>query len=500
MVRLENSGALLEIASPDDNTSGALQFHLWAFGGLLAYPIICARAVRQVLDSRRNAWRSAGTAIRLLLSAQFLEVGKRVLRKSGNLSPARNNAAQRAEMAIRSRRNHRRCDGPLRTVVFTHSLNLDGAPISQFELTVALSKQGVIVPIVVAPKDGPLRRLYEAESVEVRIQDAGPNTTDRKTAYDRAVSECATFFSSLSPDFLYANSAASFFAVDAADAQHLPCIWNLRESDPPETQFGDYSQSARKRALECLSLADQIVFVSEASRKVWQPLPENCRAMVIPNALDPDRLTESMSRWTREAARESLGIAPNEISIICVGTLCERKGQNDIVGAIERLPGDLNRRLRIDLIGRCGDRYGHDIRETIDAMPPRHKGRIRIFDATVDVARHYQAADIFICSSRAESYPRVILEAMAFRLAIATTPVFGISEQLTDGETALFYAPGDTAQLARHIHRFANDETCRRQFGTQAHASLDRLMRFPDMVNRYADIFREICVGDSIQP
>ena len=498
--KLVPQGATLEIAMPEGVAKDEVSLQLYELSGVLAYPVILMRALRQFFDDRDGMQRSLRTAIRLILSAQFVEAGKRILRKSGSISQARNSEAPKVATVTRTRRNHCESGEPPRTIVFTHSLNLDGAPISQFELTVALSKDRTIVPLVVAPVDGPLRRYYEAERIEVRVYPFQDNINDDAAAYRRVVPQFARFLKKLAADLMYANSASSFLAVDAADSLHLPCVWNLRESEPPEERFRDYPQSTRSRAFECLSLADQVIFVSQASKSAWQPLPDNCRSVVIPNALDPERMTETMSRWNRMTARESLCIATDEISIICVGTLCERKGQNDIIGAVERLSDGVKQRLRIDFIGDYGDRYGHDIKDSIDDMPLRYSGRFRIFSATQDVARHYQAADIFVCSSRVESYPRVILEAMAYKLAIASTPVFGITEQLSDGETALFYTPGDTSLLAHHIQQLAEDEIFRRQLGESANKSLDRLTSFPDMVQRYADIFQNVSVGDSIQP
>ena len=41
-----------------------------------------------------------------------------------------------------------------------------------------------------------------------------------------------------------------------------------------------------------------------------------------------------------------------------------------------------------------------------------------------------------------ESFPRVVLEAMAYELPIVTTPVYGIAEQVREGVNAMFYSPG----------------------------------------------------------
>ena len=69
---------------------------------------------------------------------------------------------------------------------------------------------------------------------------------------------------------------------------------------------------------------------------------------------------------------------------------------------------------------------------------------------------------MFCCTSRIESYPLVIMEAMAAGLPIITTPVFGIAEQVQPSVNALIYQPGDVAALARHLASLAEDEALRR--------------------------------------
>ncbi len=74
---------------------------------------------------------------------------------------------------------------------------------------------------------------------------------------------------------------------------------------------------------------------------------------------------------------------------------------------------------------------------------------------TGETSAYWQAADVFCCTSRVESYPLVILEAMAAGLPIITTPVFGIAEQVRPRVNALIYQPGDIPGLARHLSLLA---------------------------------------------
>ena len=69
---------------------------------------------------------------------------------------------------------------------------------------------------------------------------------------------------------------------------------------------------------------------------------------------------------------------------------------------------------------------------------------------TGEIFDFYRMADIFVCTSFEESFPRVLLESAAFRLPIVTTNVNGIPEMLAADEAWLI-PPGDRHQLGEAI-------------------------------------------------
>jgi glycosyltransferase involved in cell wall biosynthesis len=118
-----------------------------------------------------------------------------------------------------------------------------------------------------------------------------------------------------------------------------------------------------------------------------------------------------------------------------------------------------------------------------------------MIEETSDPALYYAAADIFVCCSRVESFPRVILEALAARLPIVTTPVYGIAEQVRENESALFYPPGDVASLARAIDRLIENPTLTKRLAANTVTALESLIDFDSMVNEYGKVFREAWVS-----
>jgi len=81
------------------------------------------------------------------------------------------------------------------------------------------------------------------------------------------------------------------------------------------------------------------------------------------------------------------------------------------------------------------------------------RDRFVIVPETREVYEYYGLADLFVCTSFEESFPRVLLEAMAFELPIVSTDVHGIPEIVEDGREALLMQPGDPLACAHVLKR-----------------------------------------------
>ncbi len=380
---------------------------------------------------------------------------------------------------------------PIRALMCAFNLNLEGAPYSQYEMTIDLVSKGVIAPVVYSPMDGPLRSLYERAGIEVIVQTHPLNGVFTIDAYDHAIDKFANWGRERKFEMVYGNTLQTFYAIDAARRCGLPSLWNVRESEPWQTYFNYLPSPIKARALSCFSFPYRIIFVAHATRSRFEPLNSERNFCMIHNGLNLHRLEESRARWGRAKARKALQLDDDEIMVLLLGTVCSRKGQKDIIEAMPLLSNDVVQKMRLFIVGDRPSSYSSEIRAMVSALPKELSKKISIISETAETAPYYSAADIFVCTSRIESYPRVILEAMAYGLPIISTPAFGIVEQVRDGVNGEFYQEGNVVELSSKLKNLILHNVKREAYQINSKIVLESLTSFEEMINQYAELFRE---------
>jgi glycosyltransferase involved in cell wall biosynthesis len=131
--------------------------------------------------------------------------------------------------------------------------------------------------------------------------------------------------------------------------------------------------------------------------------------------------------------------------LVCVGRLCEAKGQLLLVEAAARVVA-AGHPLELVLAG------DGPLRMELEASIRKHslEKHIRItgWIGSSDVRREILAARALVLPSFAEGLPVVIMEAMALRRPVLTTYVAGIPELVRDGENGWLFPAGSVENLA----------------------------------------------------
>ncbi|MFJ1570816.1 glycosyltransferase family 4 protein [Pseudomonas sp. NPDC088322] len=131
--------------------------------------------------------------------------------------------------------------------------------------------------------------------------------------------------------------------------------------------------------------------------------------------------------------------------LVCVGRLCEQKGQLLLLEAAQKLAAQ---GTTFELV-LAGD---GEMRAELETLIARHglQGQVRItgWISSGQVREELLAARALVLPSFAEGLPVVIMEAMALRRPVLTTYVAGIPELVRPGENGWLFPAGAVQELA----------------------------------------------------
>lgn len=135
---------------------------------------------------------------------------------------------------------------------------------------------------------------------------------------------------------------------------------------------------------------------------------------------------------------------PERPRLVCVGRLCEQKGQLLLLEAARRLAG---RGVDFELVLAGDGEMRSDIEKLIEAYGLAGKVRISGWISSEQVREEILAARALVLPSFAEGLPVVIMEAMALRRPVLTTYVAGIPELVQPGINGWLFPAGDVDGL-----------------------------------------------------
>ncbi len=175
--------------------------------------------------------------------------------------------------------------------------------------------------------------------------------------------------------------------------------------------------------------------------------------------------------------------------LVCVGRLCEQKGQLLLVEAVARLAA---KGVRVELV-LAGD---GEMRGAIEALIQTHAlGRQVSITGWISAERvraEILAARGLVLPSFAEGLPVVIMEAMALKRPVLTTYVAGIPELVVAGASGWLFPAGDVAALADAIEdalaRSADELT---RMGEAAYARVMERHSIDTEAGKLAGFFQE---------
>jgi hypothetical protein len=274
---------------------------------------------------------------------------------------------------------------------------------------------------------------------------------------------------------VHANSAApTQWMLPVARRARLPLVTHLH---------ANYDLRGR-----CTFGLHHATLVAGVSRATVQGLLDDGvpaeRVRVVHNGVDRERL----GRGDATRLRSSLGIAPTDVVLSCVGSLIHRKGIDVLLHAFARLR-----------------HAAPDVHLLVIGDGPERDALVALAgELGLGAAAHFlgerddvgailrDAVDVSVSASRDEALALFLLEAMAFGRPVVATNVGGTAEAVDDGVTGYLVGAEDPVGLADLTQRLVRDTALRRRFGEAARRRAERDFSAERMVAQLCALYDEL--------
>ncbi|MDB6116010.1 MAG: tuaC 2 [Lacunisphaera sp.] len=378
--------------------------------------------------------------------------------------------------------------------LITHNLSHEGAPLFLLEYARHLQRETGLKLAVTSAREGPLRREFEALGATVRVVDLAPLAQPRNAAsLRRGLEAVAKTVDLRDARLVVANTISSWWAVHLAHRARRPALLYIHESTPPRAFFHHLLPASALAVIEeSFRLANRVSFLTPSTQRYYSDLSDGTNFCLNPGWIDLARIDEFRAAHSRAALRTARGLAPNRRLVVNVGTVCERKGQHVFARAVDwlwRVAPELAAPADFLMVGGRDTPYDRDLADFLAVI---NRPNLRIVAETGEVYPYFGAADLFVCSSFEESFPRVVLEAMAFGLPIASTNVHGIPEIARPDREALLVPPGDHAALAAALQRLLTSPELGAALAQSARARVAAEFDSRRVLPRHAALAREL--------
>ena len=348
-------------------------------------------------------------------------------------------------------------------LIFIHSLGSGGAERVTANLANHWAGQGWHVTVVtLAATTQDFYQLHPA--VQRMALDVAGESVGPLSALANNLRRLRTLRSALRqvrPDVALAMmSTANILLVLAAMGMSGVVTVGSERTYPPRIPLGRAWETLRARLYGRIGA---MVALTEESAAWLRQHTRARRIPVIPNA----------AAWPLPAQAPHLPVpqgANGQHMLLAVGRLSEEKGFHHLIASFQRLASDFPA-WQLVILGEGPDRNA--LQTQIDSLGLTE--RISLPGRAGNVGQWYEAADLYVMTSRFEGFPNTLVEAMAHGLpAVSFDCDTGPRDIIRHDLDGLLVSAGDGAALQAALRRLMGDAALRRQFGEHATEARER--------------------------
>ena len=382
--------------------------------------------------------------------------------------------------------------GKLRLLLLTHNLNLEGAPLFLLEYATYMAREAGFELEILTSLDGPLRPAFEALGAHITVVDSALlcASPDEETFHQRLL-DLSHRLEWDRIDLVVCNTLVSFWGVLMARRAGKPSLFYIHESTTV-FRFFEVKLELKLHHLvhEALGRATHTLFLCAATRAYFEDSNLHGNFRIVPSWIHLDAIDGFRQRHTRAEMRKKHGFAEDEVVIANIGTICERKGQHIFIRAIDHFNHNRGHRGKFRFV-MVGARPGIYLDLLLRDLKRLGLPNVTLVPETREVFDFFVAADLFVCTSYEESFPRVVMEAMAFRTPMVTTDVHGIVEMVGQRQEGYLVPPGDHVALSKMMWTCLAKERSGKSLTPTAYSKALRYYDYDKVLPFHVELARE---------
>lgn len=229
-----------------------------------------------------------------------------------------------------------------------------------------------------------------------------------------------------------------------------------------------------------------IAVSNEVAASIRSTIDSRVPIYVVPNGIAIDDFTRSPKDRAEIRGRFQI-----DMDAPVIGTVAGFRAQKNLTGWVKaaRLIYDRHPNAHFLIVGDGPLRS--EIESEIDSSGL--EGKVHLTGIEENVAPLYSAMDIYMISSNFEGLPVSLLEAMAMRLPVVSTPAGGIPEVLIDGTTGYIVEFDAIEKLADKATLLISSPELCNKMGDEGRKVIETKFTIQEMVRELERIYLSIC-------
>ena len=354
----------------------------------------------------------------------------------------------------------------LSVALFSHSPGMGGAERSLLDLARGLSERGILCTAVI-PSEGTLAESFRNSGCAVYVpaltgsinawwwcQNSSSWSKSRIAVFLATVrNQIAPELEKTSPDVIFSQTIVSPWGEVCAELLNLPHVLSAREYGELDHHL-NFLFGFKESIAALYDSSDAVFCITRDVRNVLFDKDDGRKTSVIYSDVHLDAAKEfNAEAWGADW--------DSGITVGILGTICEGKGQEDLVRAVIAL---CQQGLKVRCLmagGISSDAYSEKLDRIIKESG--YAEQFRQYPFIDDCRQLMEEIDIMVSCSRKEALGRTLLEAVLSDKPIIYNNAGGPKEIFTSGTHGLAYDAGDYLALADNIVRTVNDKAATRQ-------------------------------------